>query len=306
MALVIGGYNHPRRLSSAEIYPPIVGCNLPSLPETRFGHAAFVHNDAVTICGGQVHSSGSSSSTSSCLVLNVQNQRWETNLITDLMRTQRKYHASVSVEKVGSYLIGGNAGNGEIRVTSDFLAHGATEWVAGPDLPVSMSNPCAVKISQLNFLVINGNDIREYQVDVTNPTSSSGWQDANKWPRLQTGRRSHPGCAVTTDNKVVIAGGESGSTYLRSSEVLDLSTGTITNGGDMIRPRAWFHLATTSLGGATKMFAIGGRYSSEGYSKSVEEFHPSNNSWTLAPTALGETRGFFGRVEVEVKTICPT
>ena len=306
VALITGGIGNPNvRLSSTEVYPP--GCSLPALPEARWSHTAFVHNNSVSVCGGKI-SSGSSiyssvSDTSSCLVLDVENQRWEKNVIGDLTRSRTR-HAAVSVENVGTYLIGGGLSNNP--TTTDFLASGLTEWSAGPALPVSMYSPCAVKISQFSFLVIKGFDIREYHVDIANPTSFSGWQQAIKWPRLQTYRDDQPGCALTNDNKVVIAGGWTSGTYLKSSEVLDLATRKITNSGDMTSSRRFFHLATTTLGGETKIFAFGGRSTISTFVDSVEHFHPNNNSWTLAPTTLKEKRGNFGRVVVGVETICPT
>ena len=246
------------------------------------------------------------SDTSSCLVLDVENQRWEKNVIGETTMI-RWGHAAVSVENVGTYLIGG-AGVSNMRDTTDFLASGVTEWTAGPGLPVTMKYPCAVQITQFSFLAIHGNDIREYQVDVANPTSSSGWQEANKWPRLQTSRGYHPGCTLTADNKVVIAGGHSGGnsgTFLKSSEVLDLATRKITNGGDMTSPKGYFHLATITLGGATKIFAIGGDSGSSHFNSVAEEFHLANNSWTMAPTTLAEERGLFGQVVIQLERVCP-
>ena len=213
-------------------------------------------------------------------------------------------HAAVSVENVGTYLIGG-AGVSNMRDTTDFLASGVTEWTAGPGLPVTMKYPCAVQITQFSFLAIHGNDIREYQVDVANPTSSSGWQEANKWPSLQTSR-TECGCALTADNKVVIAGGFlRNHGYLKSSEVLDLATRKITNGGDMTSPKGYFHLATITLGGATKIFAIGGDSGSSHVNHVAEEFHIANNSWTMAPTTLAEEKGFFGQVVIQLERVCP-
>ena len=304
VALIIGGWYgiYGDSFTSTEIYPPVVGCSLPSLPEERSRHAGFVHNNAVTLCGGWVKAS---SLTKSCLVLDIENQRWEKNVIGDLT-VYRYEHAAVSVENVGTYLIGGASENpGMNPTTTDFLASGLTQWTWGPRLPVSMHSPCVVRISQLSFLAIHGHNIREYQVDVANPTSSSGWQEANKWPTLQT-YRGGLGCALTTNNKVVIAGGGSVYTYHKSSEVLDLATRKITNSGDMTSPRAYVHLATTTVGGETKIFAIGGKWRSSYALDSVEEFNPDDESWTLAPTTLAERKFNFGRLVVEVETICPT
>ena len=238
-------------------------------------------------------------------MLDVENQRWEKNVIGE-MTMRRSWSAVVSVENVGTYIIGGEAyqASSDMKDTTDFLESGLTKWTAGPDLPVSMIAPCAVNISPLSFLAIDGYNIREYQVDVTNPTSSSRWQEANKWPRPQRKRSLQPGCALTNDYKVVIAGGYHYG-YLKSSEVLDLATKTITPGGDMTSPRVYLHLATITLYGAPKIFAIGGDPGSTPWLDSVEEFHPKNKSWTLAPT-LGEIRGAFALASIQKHLVCRT
>ena len=303
VVLISGGFNDKKDgLSSAEIYPPVrAGCSLPSLPGARHSHATFVSNNKVTVCGGQQPPIPGDSK--SCLVLDIENQRWDQNVIGE-MTMGRNNPAAVSVENVGTYMIGGGGSNN--GRTTDFLEDGATEWVTGPSILVNMHTPCAVRISQLSFLVIEGSHIREYKVDVANPTSSSGWQSSTKWPSLQTERGMYTGCALI-NNKIIIAGGWSGSTYHRSSEVLDLSTKTITLVGDMNSPRGC-SLATTILGGATHLFAIGGRSESSWSSilNSVEEFHPSNKSWTMSPTSLGETRYSYGAAVVPKDTVCPT
>ena len=116
-----------------------------------------------------------------------------------------------------------------------------------------------------------------------------------------------PACAVI-NNKLVIAGGYSGNThqtYHKSSEVIDLSTRKIVYAGDMSIARAQFHLAITTLGGATKLLAIGGQWEYSSCLTSVEHFQPSNNSWTLATTTMEEKRSHFGHVVVQPELVCP-
>ena len=55
-----------------------------------------------------------------------------------------------------------------------------------------------------------------------------------------------------------------------------------------------------------KIIAIGGERSRSSSLDSIEEFHPDNKSWTLGLTTLAEERYGFGRVVVDVETICPT
>ena len=66
-------------------------------------------------------------------MLDVKNQRWEKNLIGK-MTANRYLPTAVSVENVGTYLLGGWWYPSQ--TTSDFLASGVTEWVAGPDIPI--------------------------------------------------------------------------------------------------------------------------------------------------------------------------
>ena len=294
VGILTGGYNNGNdRHFGTEIYPVVSGCTLPPLPgpseHSNQKTIAFVHKGRVTVCGEY------DSDNSSCLMLDVKNQRWEKNLIGK-MTANRYLPATVSVENVGTYLLGGRW-----RRTSDFLASEATEWVVGPDLPFSW--PCAVKISPLNLLVIYKDDIREYQVDPADPTNSLGWQPENTWPKLKISRREMFGCALTPDNKVVFAGGYMGSesVVISSSEILDLSTRTTTIGGNMLGRRAYFHLATITLGEMTKLFAIGGHRSEH----SVEMFNPEDNSWIQAPSTLEKPRRNYGKVIVPAELVCP-
>ena len=111
-------------------------------------------------------------------VLDLENKQWDKSMMGPLPQP-RKSHAAVNMENIGTYLIGGPGQ----QMTSEFMAQGATRWTPGPDIPVDMEYPCAVSISSLNFLIIDRTDIREYQVDILDPTSKSGWQNATKWPQ---------------------------------------------------------------------------------------------------------------------------
>jgi len=293
------GSNFLSPVSSTEIYPAISGCSLPALPSKRYAHTTFATtgpSSKVVTCGGWI----AGSLTASCLLLDLDNQLWDWNTIGQLPQS-RCSHAVVSMEDIGTYLIGGSSSH--MRRTTDFLAQGSTQWVAGPAIPVDMTTPCAVKISDLSFLVIHNTDIREYQVDITDPTSNSGWQSSTKWPRLQTSRTSRPGCSKI-ENYIVIAGGW-GSGTLRSTEVLNLSTRTIVYAGDMNSPRGWFHMATITRNGQQLILAFGG-YSGSSNLNSVEMFNPSNNTWTLAPTTMQGAKSSFGAVPLTRAMICTT
>ena len=171
---------------------------------------------------------------------------------------------------------------------------------SSPQLPVEMrSSPCSVVISERNFLVIYGRDIREYQVDIDDPTSDDGWQEATKWPQLQTARYYWPGCA-RIGMKIVIAGGRSGST----TEIVDIERRTIQYAGDLNTARRWFHILSITTAGSERTFALGGKDGSYNPLDSVEELDPDTLTWNTTPAKLAEKRAYFGAVALPRSLVC--
>ena len=173
----------------------------------------------------------------------------------DSLPQPRYNHAAVTLKSIGTYLIGGFRFS-DNRRTTDFLPVGGRLWVSGPSIPVDMNQPCAVVIGKRSFLTIFQTNIREYQVDVNNPTSFDGWQEATKWPQLLTNRRKGPGCA-RLGQRVIFAGGYS-SEVERSTEVLNLETRTIEYAQDLNTAREYFHIVTITTEGVERTFALGG------------------------------------------------
>ena len=188
---------------------------------------------------------------------------------------------------------------------TDYLAPGSQDWISGPKLPVGMANgPCSVVISETSFLVIHGRDIREYQVDIENPTSNDGWQEATKWPQPKTSRYQF-GCAKIA-KKVVIAGGwpgYPGSTTHRSTEIVDIERRTIQYAGDLNTARRLFHTLSITTGGSEKIFALGGRDGSS-YLDSIEELDPDKLTWNTTRTKLAEKRDSFAAVALPRSLVC--
>ena len=176
----------------------------------------------VAACGGKIVYD---EITSSCLVLDPIEQRWDENRMGSLTRG-RWYGALTQLKDIGVYYIGGfdREGTGADR-TSDFLASGSLQWQQGPALPVSMDNHnggvCAVTISSTSFLTVVQNKIHEFDSSIAGPTSNKGWRESTRWPTLKTSRSAQPGCA-RIGNKVIITGGLNGR-KLRSTEILDLT-----------------------------------------------------------------------------------
>ena len=105
---------------------------------------------------------------------------------------------------------------------------------------------------------------------------------------------------------IVISGGRSSSSgFLQSTEVLDLTTNSLVYAGDLNSPRIFFHMAIITRDGQQLLLAFGG-YTGSSTLNSVEQFNPSNNSWTLVPTSMEEARREFGAVVVPRELACPT
>ena len=106
------------------------------------------------------------------------------------MTTTRRYAASARLKYAGIYIIGGDA----VGTTSDYLAPDSMQWQEGPSLPQSMTHPCVVPITATSFLAIHKNDIHEFDAAIAGPTSSEGWREGSRWPRLRTFRKWNPSC----------------------------------------------------------------------------------------------------------------
>ena len=300
-----GGYSGNERLTSTEVYPQTSGCSIPSLPEARADHALFLTagtNPLVAYCGGR-DSIGSYSD--SCVVWDSVHKRWDESMMSPLLQL-RGWHSVVTIEYIGVYAMagyGGTAGSSNSALTtSEFLPANSLQWTQGPSLPNGLgSYGCAVAISASSFLYIEGGVIREYEIDVDNPTSSGGWLEENRWPVLSY--RRNQGCA-RIENSVLIAGGRGdGGSYLSSTKVLDIATRQVQIVGNLATPRGYFHLATVSTGGMTKTFALGG-YDGSVRLSNVEEWNENDNNWKQAAN-LEEAKEEFAAVTVPLRLVCP-
>ena len=276
-----------RFLDTAILYPE--GCSVPSMKTDRYRHFSFLTQDVpphIAVCGGF---------TSSCLVL--QHGHWREGILDNLPET-RRFQAATARLYAGVYILGGRIGwHDKTTFSSLFLRANSSSWASGPELPVSMIyGPCAAPISAHSFLVVYEFDVWEFDTRVAGLTSSAGFKEQSRWPRLSM-KRHFPGCAVV-NNKLIVAGGQQ---RLTSTEIIDLKKRTITKGGDMEKPRYFFHLLSIRK----VIFAVGGEYydGSDNYLADVEEFVEETGSWRPAESLPGE-RTQFGAVAVNKDLVC--
>jgi len=169
-----------------------------------------------------------------------------------------------------------------------------------------MREPCAVAISGTSFLAIYKREIREFDTSVAGPTSSQGWREEGWWPKMETGRIWWPGCAKLGD-KVIIAGGREGygTTALQTTEILDLTSRTISKGGNLVTPRRFFHMITFDNNGDSTTLALGGYNDDDNWLKSIEKWNPETETWSEVEEQLEEEKSSFGLVAAPKNLVCP-
>ena len=168
---------------------------------------------------------------------------------------------------------------------------------------------CAVPVSKNSFIYIHNGVIREYKINIANPTSNRGWMPANRWPAISS--RLAQGYA-RTGSYVLIAGGykcnkklSKCNKRLSSTKIIDIATRKVRLGGNLVTPRAYHRLATVTTGGLTKAFAFGGsRLFGNIYHSSVEEWDEDNLKWKPAGN-LKEAKSRFAAVTVPLSAVCP-
>ena len=290
--MLTGGSGRLNRVSSTVLYPE--GCSVPSMDEVRAHHFTFLTRDSppiIATCGGR--GVFGSSFKKDCLVL--RDGQWKGGELGDLP-DEREYSASARLND-GVFLLGGKL----TPSSSVFLRANSRSWVSGPGLPVAMMlGPCAAPIGSHSFLIVYGTNVYEFDTRVAGPTDDAGWRPKENWPQLRVNRRNL-GCGLLKKMLVVAGGRDSGGNYLKSTEIINLVTKTISFGAEMEKKREHFHLL--SIDG--NLFALGGFYydGDYHYPADVEEFVEETGTWKPAKSLDGK-RGWYGGVAVTRDLVC--
>jgi len=104
-------------------------------------------------------------------------------------------------------------------------------------------------------------------------------------------------------DKVIIAGGYYFSTTHQTTEILDLTSRTISKGGNLVTPRRLFHMITFDNDGDSTMLALGG-YDGDNGLKSIEKWNPETETWSEVEDQLEEKRSWFGLVAAPKSLVC--
>ena len=296
-----GGKSGDTGLQSTELYGS-KSISLPDLPSPRHGHVAFISADGhLAVCGG--HTQGNY--TPSCLVLDPLQEAdsprtWRHDVIHNL--TEARHGSSAVTISIGTYVLGG-AGSHQGH-SSEVLLAGSKQWVTGPTLPKRFYDGCALPLPPNSFLIVHGDEIREFDSRLANSTSDLGWLPVHKWPRLKAEAFSGGGCAII-GQRLVVVGGVYGNNKV---EVIDIDSRVQVDGPPMQQGRAYFSLALVGAGASATLLALGGKVSSDQGGKyssvqSVEEYFTFSNTWKRSED-LAEARHHFGTVSLPAQLRC--
>jgi hypothetical protein len=303
--LLTGGYSGSR-LSSVEVYGPSACSSVPALPEGRHGHVTFLAPSGdVATCGGIVATGYSND----CLVLR-PGSGWLPGVLGSLSKGRYlvgRSGAAVASLSGAAFLIGGQSR--AARRSMEVLQLGSRQWEEGPAVPIDMSSGgCAVSISEWQLIIIRDNHVREFDTRVAGPLSALGWRPAGTWPDLLSARSSQA-CAAT-QGLVVVAGGYGGGRHLKTTEVINVVSKSITAGPELQQARRYFQLVVLpAAAGGERLLALGGRYFAGGWRDlaTVEEWLPGpggTSAWRHV-TPLSGRKAFFGAMVVPEALVCP-
>jgi len=285
--MAIGGYDSAW-IRSAEVLT--TSCDFP-LPEGRYGHISVTTTDGkIMVCGGKTspwedsHGDIKEGYLASCLQFN--SGTWEHH---SSLENKNRYHSSAIALKHGVYILGGVH-----ETSSEFLATGTSNWIAGPEIPGSGAyQSCAVKLSDTEFVILggryNGSQALVYS------TTKEEWTE---WPTLS--KEVYGQSCVKFGDQILMAGGWNNVLFpTKSTVILDIKTGLAREVASLNYPRGWAAMEVYE----GKPLILGGKGVS-GYRSDGEIWNTDTETWEKADISLNIRRGYFTLVATDEKIKC--
>ena len=283
--VVLGGLAPDGPLSSAETFGfEDDKCNIPHLPDSRYGLAAFkTSSNQLVVCGGWWESKLDSTD---CLVLHASEGQWVREMFKGHLFGEG-VRGVATFEGTGTYIFH--------STSASILPSGSDTWIRGPETPVETE--CACKLSDSSFAIVgsnSGNNVLEFSI------TNKRWEPIDTWPEMRT-KRKGPGCAATPYYLLVAGGVTDQGEVLASVEIFWLQSRALGRGRDMSSPRSFFTMIPVGLK-RPKILAIGGR-NGEFFLETTEFWEEEDNQWERGPQ-LGTGRSAFGALMIHGEYAC--
>lgn len=197
-------------------------CTIPQFPNIRgLDVIGAVVGSKILVCGGR-EAIVASTESDECFSLEPHDNQWQ---LAGKMLTKRCNAAAVDFDGK-LFIAGGRHTDNSIHLDSTEIVDLSSGFstIYGPKLPHSLALHCMVKLNSTTAMIIGGFDgatdvSSTYYSDFPSLTFTPG-------PNLQL-KRKWMGCGILQNGQsgyVIVAGGESGSLYLASSEYLSLQS----------------------------------------------------------------------------------
>ena len=195
------------------------------------------------------------------------------------LSTDRRNAIVVSMPR-GIYVFGGHYS----PYTSEFLPNGQIKWQEGPKIPepgIQWLGGYGAPISSNELIIIIGCFTNVMKLNI----------DSQEWTNVENllKGRCHQQY-VLFKNKIIVCGGYYGET---STEIIDLSNGTVRKAGDLNVRRSMHGMDVSNHSGQRKVIAFGGFNANDQYLDSVEEWNDESETWKMTSLKLSEAKAQF-------------
>jgi len=297
-ALIVGGYDGANELQTTEIIPKRSKCSsntLPSLPTGISFQPSLVQTseEEILLCGGDGNEE-------KCLELKDNQWQEHSNLIY-----KRESASAVSMPE-GIFLFGGGPLS---KTTWGWLPSGTNQWQIrnayfikswGGRYGLEISEACAVKINDIEILIIGGYENRKRVLKFNSNTKefTNLGDDV-----LNQGRIRH--ACTLYENQIIISGGRISSfNGLSSTEIINLNDLTTSHtAGDLVQGRYKHDLVVVHVDNKPTVLAVGGY--GKGLLDSIEKWNPTTETWTMTEMKLSEPKADFGILSLPTRLLCP-
>ena len=255
---------------------------LPNLPIATSAQSMINHYGTILHCGGSA-----TDSRQSCLKLS--NGAWVSHSTLNAARRS----SGAATTNSGSFIFGGYNSDS----TFEYMTKGNTNWQTGnQNIPNGYIAGCVIQISdEIIYLIGGRSSTTNYESRILAFDSTSKVFTTLS-TKLITGRWAHSCEFIPNTTKVMISGGFN-AWYLDVTEILDVTTGSISHGPAMNIKRRHHGSGIITVGSEDKLVVFGG-YNGLPLD-SIELFNPQTNSWEMMSETLTEPKSGFGYLTIK-------